>query len=284
MAGGYPPGPWNQLEDQYRVDDGTLCLVPSPRAGLVCTCFAAAAHPDRPAPPATSVLGDLDPVVDEVVQAYNERLKPSVLLDPDWVRAMILVETIDPDSNARKYDPMQIANQGDFALTVLGESKDHSELIATDELRQTLQAKKHTPRRAGRWDYDRVKESERMDARTSVEAGVAWLFHNAVNYSFQTTETGPEFLYKVVSGDNLSKIARSQGTTVETIRKYSRLKSDQLQIGQELRYKKATQKWAVTRWNSWETAALKYNGKNGAGDPDYLEKVKKNYQKIKQGK
>jgi hypothetical protein len=222
--------------------------------------------------------------VDEVVKAYNERLKPSVPLEADWVRAMILVETSDPASNARKYDPMQVANQGDFALTVLEEGKDHSELIATGELRQTLQTKKHTPRRAGRWDYDRVKESERMDTRTSVEAGVAWLFHNAAAYSFQTTEAGPEFLYQVVSGDNLSKIARNQGTTVETIRKYSRLKSDQLRVGQELRYKKATQKWAITGWKSWETATRKYNGKGGAGDPDYLEKVKKNYQKIKQGK
>jgi hypothetical protein len=30
MASGLAPGPWNQLDDQYSVDDGTLCRAPCP--------------------------------------------------------------------------------------------------------------------------------------------------------------------------------------------------------------------------------------------------------------
>lgn len=47
-----------------------------------------------------------------------------------------MIEQEAPESypDARKYDPMQVANQGDTALSVLREGKEHTDLITSKKI------------------------------------------------------------------------------------------------------------------------------------------------------
>lgn len=54
MANGLPPGPWDQEADQFIVDDGTMCRVPSSRPGPL---FGIPEPNMSVAPPAQEVPG-----------------------------------------------------------------------------------------------------------------------------------------------------------------------------------------------------------------------------------
>jgi len=317
MAAGCSRGPWDQSEDQYQIRDQTMCLVPSPKPGpltavptrplfvgnsaadgtnteeLMCwgtpsnetllfgpanNRFAATTGPAGP------LLGDLDWIVQDVVKSYNDRLKPAVYLDPNWVRAMILgAEAQDARSAARKYDPMQVANRGDPALKVLQDGAEGTNAITTPELRQKLKSKKQTPRHKGQWDYSSLTESERMDARASIEAGVAWLFR----LCHEMKEEG-EVLEsrKLHAGDTLEGLAKELGTTLDSLKTQSGLTSTQLLLhpGQVLSYQKARVIYGPSA-QAWADAIKKYNwGKtkfSGRGDPKYFDKVSKKYQELR---
>lgn len=233
--------------------------------------------------------------IDTFVAAYNARLKPKEDLDPDWIRAMIEQETgSSPEAN--RYDPMQVANKGDAALTCLREAQEHSELVSTPELRTKLAEKEHTPRDTvkNRWDYAKVPPDKRMDAVTSVEAGIAWLFHKAAKYEEVTVETDPrELEHKVAPGDNLDTIAKTKQTTVDTLAKMNgwqyRVEGNRVQVldskgkpailkaGQVLKYKKAKRQWIISGWRSWDEATARYNG---GGVKDYAKEVQGRYKKI----
>lgn len=215
--------------------------------------------------------------INGVVKKYNDRLKPDVPLDPKWVQAMMLVETKDVNSDARKFDPLQVANRGDPALKALKSGTEHTDLITTTEFREALKQKKQTPRKGKKWDYSALKPAERMDASTGIEAAIAWLFSKAAQASEITEEAGDELEYTVKNGDTYGKIAPKLGTTVETLMKYNTVKPNQLKVGDKLKYKKATKKWKITSWKAWEDAIKAYNG---GGDPDYFKKVKKEYDKL----
>lgn len=220
--------------------------------------------------------------IDSAVKALNERLKPPTPLDPDWIRAMMEVESPAGDKNAadaRKYDPLQFANAGDQAFGVLQGGKEHSELIDPD-IKAKLAKKKQTPRAGGKWDYSKLSDAERMDAATSILAGVAYVFVKAANFSEKNVESGPEQSYTVEAGDTLDKIATKKGTTVDTLKKRNPgINPKLLKPGKtELKFVTAHKEWQITKWSSWETAITAYNG---GGDPKYFEKVKKNYDEIK---
>ena len=222
------------------------------------------------------------------VAALNQRLSPPVELDPDIVSAMVAVET-SKGTDAREYDPMQVANEGDYALGVLQSGQEHTDLIVDDDLSRALKDKKTTPwkkdkskKRGGYWDYSARSDKDRMDASTSVKAGVAWLFHKAAKYEFVTTEEGELLEYTVQSGDIASRLASKLGTTLKVLEKYNKGKDlTKIHPNDELKYKKATQQWKITGWRSWDDAIVAYNG---GGDPQYLEKVKAKLEEIKKSR
>jgi hypothetical protein len=197
----------------------------------------------------------MDSLIGETVRAYNARLKPSVPLDADWVRAMIVC------ARALELPPA--------ARDVLQAGKEHSDLVTTAELRRKLA----------------LGMPGRLDLRTKIEACVAWLFHLAARYGEKTFETGLEMTYVVREGETLDKLARKLETTPATLRRYSRLQTDVLKAGQVLRYREAVERWVIAGWSHWANAIKKYGwGQeryDGRGDPAYYVKVKTEYSRIK---
>jgi hypothetical protein len=70
MANGFPPGPWDQETDDYAVEDGTMCRMPSPRPGPLSLlpepnmCVA----PPPPPPPGVTVYVIGSPSKDQKYQ------------------------------------------------------------------------------------------------------------------------------------------------------------------------------------------------------------------------
>ncbi|GEM_PF-7035421 len=142
--------------------------------------------------------------------------------------------------------------------------------------------KKVTPWKKGKgWDYSQLNKTERMDAKTSIEAGVAWLFRKAAKFNQRTVESGDVLEYVVKSGDYLWNIAIKLGTTVDVIKKYNTLKGTNISIDQILKYKKAKQEWYISGWKGWNTAIKDYNG---GGNPTYLKDVTKHYKGMKKSR
>jgi len=118
-------------------------------------------------------------------------------LDWRWVAAMIMVET-NPGTgpgylrNARIYDPMQIANNGDPALEQLKLGEEGTNFLTTPAFRAHLKTKSATPfTNSGILDYDRVHSTKRMDYKTSIEGGVVWLFSRAFRTDSHPLIPGP---------------------------------------------------------------------------------------------
>ncbi len=92
----------------------------------------------------------------------------------ELIEAMIIEESghISHRDNAFVYDPMQIANQGDFALSILSNEQENTRLIGDFS---SLKNKRHTPRGKRKWDYS----ESNMDAESSIFGGIGWLYHKA---------------------------------------------------------------------------------------------------------
>ncbi len=133
---------------------------------------------------------------------------------------MIMVET-NPGFNidARVFDPMQVANSGDPALGVLQDGGEATLWITSSEFRNRLRQFESTPFINGRWDYSQGSPP-RIDSKSSIEAGVAWLFSRA----FRTDYAGL-FDGEAIDADGVT----SNGAI-------------------------------VTDWKPWETAIEEYNG------------------------
>jgi hypothetical protein len=230
----------------------------------------------------------LDAKINLLVTEYNKRLDPDEDLDPDRIRAMIWQETRG-SAEANVYDPMQVANTGDFALDVLKNGKEHSDLISTQRLRERLKCKQQTPRNK---NYRAMPYDERMDGLTSLEAGIAWLFYKAAYFCEDSTETSTEVLeYKVAPGDNLTRILQKlekegKKTTLKAIADHNEWdyevekiagKPGQepdyvacvykpgtktevvLQPGQTIKYVLAKKEFRICGWRDWKEATRRYN-------------------------
>ena len=109
-----------------------------------------------------------------------------------------------------------------------------------------------------------------MDAETSIHGGTGWLFHKAAIYEF--VERGDVLEYTVKPGDSFWKIAKEQGTSIGTLKKYNlKIVPEKLQIGQKLRFRKA--KPQIVSWYSWKDAVARYNGSQEYADKVYNVKV-----------
>jgi hypothetical protein len=130
----------------------------------------------------------------EFTNRYNDYLKRGVKLngkqvmkpmnvpiDWVWILAMIASET-DPDTDARKYDPMQTANTGDFALESIRDGKEGTKYYVRYGLTRELQNVLTTPWSPSGWDYSGYpnrRPDQRMTGRLSVETGIGWLIRKA---------------------------------------------------------------------------------------------------------
>jgi len=211
-------------------------------------------------------------VIEKNVSYFNK--KHEIKLDSNLIMAMIITESGgERDRNgAFKYDPMQIANQGDYALDILVKGREDVKFVG-DFLR--LNGRKKTPWNKEKkcWDYSNTN----LTAEESIYGGIGWLLNKAV----EVVEEGQITDYVVKSGDNLWKIAKENGSTLETLKEYNKgIDYDNLKIGQKIKFRKASRKFNPNGIN-WEEAVKRYNG---GGDSNYANKVDSILKELKASK
>lgn len=206
-----------------------------------------------------------DTVIKNEVAGYNSRFASTpgfTSLDWRWIKAMAWVES-GPDSPAWLTSPLQIGNPGDPGLSIIRDDKDHSDLIASAELRSKLKTNK-------------------IDAGLSIRAAIAYLYHRAAfpKYQYVTKIDDTNMhTYTIKKGDSLATIAKSQHTTIDVIETDSGLTDKSvLHPGQVLKFKLAHKQWQINGWECWQQAIIDYNG---GGDPQYWKKVDEAHNLIK---
>ena len=213
-----------------------------------------------------SFLGVYDNIIKTRVSEFNR--KHNINLDSDLIKAMIVVESGGERvrnetkwDNACDYDPMQIANNGDYALEGLAKGVEDCRFVGNfDRLKDERKTPWNKQRKA--WDYSNTN----MSAEESIYGGIGWLLNKAV----ENVEEGPITKYEVKPGDSLSKIAVRNGSTLETLKRVNKgMSYDRLQIGQKINFRFASRKFNP-RGVDWKEAVKDYNG---GGDSHYVEKV-----------
>jgi outer membrane murein-binding lipoprotein Lpp len=110
-------------------------------------------------------------LIESEVAKYNAKFKFPESLTANHIYAMIEAETGNhPVAFSR--DPMQIANQGDPALSILANGGENIRYIGDFS---SLRNIKPTPIRHWVKHYDETN----IDAETSIRAGIAWLINKA---------------------------------------------------------------------------------------------------------
>ncbi|BAP57855.1 peptidoglycan-binding protein [Thioploca ingrica] len=204
---------------------------------------------------------------------------------------MIFLETQGPytgkdawrKNEAWQYDPMQVANQGDFALDTIRTGKENTDLLSTQTLPNRLAGVKHTSFKNGSpnySDYGRRKETEKMTPELSIETGVIWLFRKAISkVDVVSVPKGEQiFSYTVKKGDNgYSKIINNIKTTVTEL-EIQNGKNKVIHENDVLKYREASIERRISSWKSWSQTIQAYNSKDG-----YYERVNTYYQKLTKG-
>jgi hypothetical protein len=202
---------------------------------------------------------DYDCDIQRMVSQFNRHLAGTagyVPLDWKFIKAMVWTESGGPDSRAWRDNPIQIGNPGDPGLTSLFSRNEGGELVIPPELQARL-----------------TIASTRTSPQMNIGAGVAYLLMRHAAYGFATVlDERDKASYDVVvkAGDTLEKIARSNGTTVDTLKKCNS-KTSALHPGQSLKYQKASIQKIITRWSAINPTSIArlYN----VGDPAYAKKV-----------
>lgn len=256
---------------------------------------SAATQPDTPKQILAKKLDDLkfedknlerlnvhDKDIIEFVDWYNRQTKPTTELTYREAKAMICTETGHKryQKTAFAHDPTQVANKGDFGLTVVRNKQDNVDLLKTDF--SDLTSVVHTPRVNGEWKYG----NNTITSRQSIKAGLAFLYSKAIIPGCRSVDDSTqERTYKVKKGDNPGKIANALGTTSRSIIEHNPgLNSKNLQVGQVITYVPAHMEKYIASWktaDSWRNVILAYNGggnKNHGSNFDYW------MNKLKEGK
>jgi LysM repeat protein len=192
------------------------------------------------------------------VNEYNRHLSGTegyMRLDWQIIKAMVWVET-GANNSEWNSKPMQIGVAGDPGMASLLSGKEGGDLI----LPTGLEAKLTTG-------------SVRTIPAHNIRAGIGYLLMRMANFEHRSLLGVDSKVYDVTvkPGDSLDKIAREQGSTVDTLRKLNPA-ATVLRPGQVLRCQKASMQRVVTSWRhiSTMTIAQRYNG---GGDPSYAKKL-----------
>jgi len=151
---------------------------------------------------------DYDCDIQRIVNQFNRHLSSTTgYMSLDWrlIKAMVWTESGGPDSRAWRENPIQIGNPGDPGLTALLSGREGGELVIPPALRSRL-----------------TVGATRISPRMNISAGVAYLLMRLAAYGFATVpDEKDNGAYEVLvkPGNTLEKIAKSNGTTVDTLRK-----------------------------------------------------------------
>jgi hypothetical protein len=106
----------------------------------------------------------------------------------------------------------------------------------------------------------------------NIQAGIAYLLMRLAKFGWTTViDTDNKIRETVVkSGDTFERIARGNGTTVETLKALNRNMMT-LRPGQSIQFQKASVRKVITRWEppTPRNIATRYN----VGDPEYARKL-----------
>ncbi|MGF6511371.1 LysM peptidoglycan-binding domain-containing protein [Paraburkholderia sp. 32] len=203
------------------------------------------------------------------VHEYNRYLHGTsgyVPLDWQLIKAMLWVETgaHDPQWNAK---PMQIGVAGDPGLASLLSRKEGGDLIVPSA-----------------WIGRLTMASVRTIPAYNIRAGIGYLLMRMAHFKYRSVLGADPEVYEIAvrPGDSLDKMARAQGTTIDTLKKLNPT-ATVLRPGQVLKYRKASVQNAVTSWRpmSAPVIAERYNG---GGDPNYARKLDYALSMVRKGK
>lgn len=215
---------------------------------------------------------DYDDQILQWVTTYNQRFAATsgfVALDWRYVKAMMWLESGGPDYSPQgwKTNPMQLsARAGDHGLDVMRVGGEHTDLLISRD--QSV----------------RIKKIHKISTPAdSFEFGILWLYRKAFQVNLVEITDSPEIRTHIVAPHEiLSKIAKTEETTEESLLRESRLtkeQGDHLRIKQVLHFKKAHREYQISGWQTWKDAIIDYNG---GGNPNYGSDVDERYQKIAQ--
>jgi hypothetical protein len=207
--------------------------------------------------------------VQMAVSEYNRHLSGVAGYFPlDWqvIKAMLWVETGAKNSEWNS-KPMQIGAAGDPGLTSFLSSREGGDLILPPALKGRLTA-----------------GSIRTNPGHNIRAGIGYLLMRMANFEYRSGLGSDPKIYEltVKAGDSLDKIAKVQGSTVDTMRKLNPT-ANVLRPGQVLKYQKASVQQVIASWRHISTTliAQRYNG---GGDPNYAKKLEYALSLVRKGK
>jgi LysM repeat protein len=176
----------------------------------------------------------------------------------DWLmfKAVLWVESGGPSSPAWTTRPMQIGNAGDAGYAVLKGGKEAAPLVMSEALKKD------------------IKTGSISTPALNVRAGIAYALTRLAKSEIRSVDDPADakvYQHTAVKGDSPSSIAKQVGSTLEVIRELNPGALN-LQIGQKLKYRKASMQRVLIGWHPLTTAnlALRYN----AGDSTYAQKLK----------
>ena len=153
---------------------------------------------------------------------------------------------------------MQIGNAGDPGLKALLGTIEGGDVVMPPALRLKLTtANVSTP-------------------AMNIRAGIGYILMRAASFEHVTEfDAGDPSIHEVTvkSGDSLTKIAATEGTTVETLSRLNPSAVAMIKPGQVLKYRKASIKKVVKAWSSITTALIAQRYNTVKGDPAYQKKL-----------
>ncbi len=199
-----------------------------------------------------------DNIIKATVDKFNLHLAGVAGYMPlDWVliKAMVWVES-GAEHSAWKTMPMQIGVAGDPGLRALLHGKEGGDLILPPTIRGEM-----------------TENSVRTLPEHNIRAGIGYLLMRMAYFEYQNVyeANSAEYEIKVKAGDNLSKIADEQQSTVAALQELNP-RVGMLRPGQTLKCRKASIQQVITKWRSI-TSQMIQQRYNGNGDPNYAKKL-----------
>jgi len=203
------------------------------------------------------------------VNEYNRHLSGTAgYRSLDWrlVKAMIWVET-GADNSEWNSKPMRIGVAGDPGMTSFLSGHEGGDLILPPA-----------------WKGRLTTGSVRTIPAHNIRAGIGYLLMRMADYEYRSVLGADSKVYEIAvkPGDSLDKIAKAQGSTVDTLRKLNPTAAV-LRPGQVLKYQKASVQRVITSWRHMSTTlmAQRYNG---GGDPNYAKKLDYTLSLVRKGR
>jgi hypothetical protein len=200
---------------------------------------------------------DYDATIKAEVTEYNTRFAGTpefVALDWKMFKALLWVESGGPSNAAWKGRVMQIGNPGDKGWPVIRDGKESAPLIMSEQLKKDVKGDINKPE---------------LNIRAAMAYALVRLCKSEMR-SVDDPKDATIYEHTVEKGESLASIATKKGSTLEVMKKLN--PSANLQIGQKVKYRKASIQRVILGWMPLTSANLA-SRYNGGGDSNYAAKL-----------